>query len=343
MATLYHTSVTPAEPSKKEVVLEIKNLRIHYETPRGDVIAVNGISFKVYRGEIVGLVGESGCGKTTAAMGILQLVQSPGRIIDGEIRINNENLLGLNEQQLRQRRWRDLSLIPQGAMNSLNPVMKVCNQIADAITTHEGRQPKDKLKLRILDLFNLVGLPARVYDQYPHELSGGMKQRVCIAMAIALSPPLIIADEPTSALDVVVQRVIAQTLLDVKNRLGVSMILIGHDMGLQAQLVDRIIVMYAGNIVEVTPVGPAFEHPLHPYTQLLIASIPSIKERKPLKITEGITHDLRNPPPGCIFQFRCPHVMEVCRHVVPLLLEEAPEHFVACHLYDKKEEQEKAL
>ena len=132
-------------------------------------------------------------------------------------------------------------------------------------------------------------------------------------------------------------------LLDVKNRLGVSMILIGHDMGLQAQLVDRIIVMYAGNIVEVTPVGPAFEHPLHPYTQLLIASIPSIKERKPLKITEGITHDLRNPPPGCIFQFRCPYVMDVCRHVVPPLLEEAPEHFVACHLYDKKEEQEKAL
>lgn len=329
-------------PAKKDVVLDVKNLRIHYETPRGDVIAVNGISFKVYRGEIVGLVGESGCGKTTAAMGVLQLVQSPGRILGGEIRINNENLLGLDEQQLRQRRWRELALIPQGAMNSLNPVMKVREQIADAITTHEGRQPKDKLKQRILSLFNLVGLPARVYDQYPHELSGGMKQRVCIAMAIALSPPLIIADEPTSALDVVVQRVIAQTLLDVKNRLGVSMILIGHDMGLQAQLVDRIIVMYAGNIVEVTPVKAAFERPLHPYTQLLIASIPSIKERKPLKITEGLTHDLRNPPPGCIFQFRCPFVMDVCRRVVPPLQEMEPDHLVACHLYNQ-EGQEKVL
>jgi oligopeptide/dipeptide ABC transporter ATP-binding protein len=334
--------ITPATPARKEVVLDVKNLRIHYETPRGDVIAVNGISFKVYRGEIVGLVGESGCGKTTAAMGILQLVQSPGRIIDGEIRINGLDFLSLNEQQLRQRRWRELSLIPQGAMNSLNPVMKVRDQIADAIITHEGRQPQDKLKQRILGLFDLVGLPARVYDQFPHELSGGMKQRVCIAMAIALSPPLIIADEPTSALDVVVQRVIAQTLLDVKNRLGVSMVLIGHDMGLQAQLVDRIIVMYAGNIVEVTPVKAAFERPLHPYTQLLIASIPSIKERKPLKITEGLTHDLRNPPPGCIFQFRCPHVMDVCRRIVPPLLEEDPEHFVACHLY-VKEGREKVL
>jgi oligopeptide/dipeptide ABC transporter ATP-binding protein len=323
-------------PAKKDVVLDVRNLRIHYETPRGDVIAVNGISFKVFRGEIVGLVGESGCGKTTAAMGILQLVASPGRILGGEILINGENLLGLSEQQLRKRRWRDLALIPQGAMNSLNPVMKVHRQIADAITTHEGPQPRGKLKERILYLFSRVGLPERVYDQYPHELSGGMKQRVCIAMAIALSPPLIIADEPTSALDVVVQRVIAQTLLNVKADLGVSMILIGHDMGLQAQLVDRIIVMYAGNIVEVTPVGPAFEKPLHPYTQLLIASIPSIKERKPLKITEGLTHDMRKPPPGCIFQFRCPFVMEVCRKVVPPLLEEEPEHLVACHLYTKE-------
>jgi oligopeptide/dipeptide ABC transporter ATP-binding protein len=342
MVTLTEPILAHPASAKKEVVLDVKNLHIHYETPRGDVIAVNGISFKVYRGEIVGLVGESGCGKTTAAMGILQLVQSPGRILGGEILINGKNLLGLNEHELRQRRWRDLSLIPQGAMNSLNPVMKVKDQIADGITTHEGRQDGKKLKKRILELFALVGLPERVYDQFPHELSGGMKQRVCIAMAIALSPPLIIADEPTSALDVVVQRVIAQTLLDVKNRLGVSMILIGHDMGLQAQLVDRIIVMYAGNIVEVAPVAQAFENPLHPYTQLLIASIPSIKERKPLKITEGITHDLRNPPPGCIFQFRCPEIMDDCRKDVPPLVEVEPEHFVAC-LTQARKVQEKGL
>jgi peptide/nickel transport system ATP-binding protein len=320
--------------AQKDVILDVKNLRIHYETPKGDVIAVNGINFKVYKGEIVGLVGESGCGKTTTAMGILQLVQSPGRIIGGEILINGTNLLALTEHQLRERRWRELALIPQGAMNSLNPVMRVRNQISDAITTHEGRQSKDALKKRVMEVFSLVGLPPRVYNLYPHELSGGMKQRVCIAMAIVLNPPLIIADEPTSALDVVVQRVVAQTLLDVKNRLGVSMIMIGHDMGLQAQMVDRIIIMYAGNIVEVTPVARAFENPLHPYTQLLISSIPSIKERKPLKITEGLTHDLRNPPPGCIFQFRCEHVGENCqKNVAPTMIEVEPEHFVACHTY----------
>jgi len=161
-----------------------------------------------------------------------------------------------------------------------------------------------------------------------------MKQRVCIAMAISLSPSLIIADEPTSALDVVVQRIVGQTLLQVKQKLGVSMILIGHDMGLQAQLVDRIAVMYAGNIVEIAPVKAAFEEPLHPYTQLLIASIPSIKQRKPLKVTGGLTHDLRNPPPGCIFQFRCPHVMDKCRVVTPPLQELKQDHYVACHLYD---------
>jgi peptide/nickel transport system ATP-binding protein len=169
---------------------------------------------------------------------------------------------------------------------------------------------------------------------YPHELSGGMKQRVCIAMAISLNPSLIIADEPTSALDVVVQRVVGQTLLDVKERMNVSMILIGHDMGLQAQLVDRIAVMYAGHMVEVAPVANIFDEPLHPYTQLLIESIPSIKERKPLRLTEGLTHDLRNPPPGCIFQGRCAKVMDVCRVDKPPLRLLKPEHYVACHLYE---------
>jgi peptide/nickel transport system ATP-binding protein len=331
-------TVQPQTPnSQRDVVLDVNNLRIHYETPRGDVIAVNGISFKVYRGEVVGLVGESGCGKSTTAMGILDLVQAPGRIVSGEVRINGTDLRKLDKRQLRDRRWRELALIPQGAMNSLNPVMRISDQIRDAIEAHTDRQPPEKIKKDILELFNLVGLPARIYSMFPHELSGGMKQRVCIAMAIALRPPLIIADEPTSALDVVVQRVVAQTILDVKSRLGVSVVLIGHDMGLQAQLVDRLIVMYAGNIVEIAPVKNAFNKPLHPYTQLLIASIPSIKERKPLKVTEGLTHDLRNPPPGCIFQFRCPHVMDVCRSVFPPLIEMEPEHFVACHLYEQKE------
>jgi peptide/nickel transport system ATP-binding protein len=314
-------------------VLEVRDLRVHYATPLGDVIAVNGVSLDLYEGETLGLVGESGCGKSTLAMSILRLVQPPGRIVSGQVRILGIDLVGLKDAELRQVRWSQVALIPQGAMNSLNPVMRVKDQIAEAIETHQGQRSPAELKERILRLLAMVGLPGRVYTMYPHELSGGMKQRVCIAMAIALTPSVIIADEPTSALDVVVQRVVAQTLLDVKRTLGVAMILIGHDMGLMAQLVDRIAVMYAGNIVEIAPVKDIFAEPLHPYTQLLLASIPSVKERKPLVVTEGLTHDLRRPPPGCIFQLRCPFVMDKCREVVPPLRELRPNHYAACHLY----------
>ena len=331
------TQTTPdvsAAAAERLVVLDVNNLRVHYSTPRGDVVAVNGISFQVFQGETVGLVGESGCGKTTTAMAILRLVQPPGRIVGGTVEIEGTDLVSLDEKRLRELRWVKIALIPQGAMNSLNPVMRIKDQLGDAVTTHEGRQSSSKLKERIMNALNLVGLPGRVYDMYPHELSGGMKQRVCIAMGMILHPTLIIADEPTSALDVVVQRVVAQTLMDVKKRLGVSMIMIGHDMGLQAQLVDRLIVMYAGNIVEIAPVRNAFKAPLHPYTQLLIASIPSIKERKPLKVTEGLTHDLRDAPPGCPFQFRCPHVRQYCREVPPKLKEYVPGQLAACHMYE---------
>ena len=318
----------------QNVVLDIRDLKVYYATPTGDVRAVDNVSFQVLEGEIIGLVGESGCGKTTTAMAILRLVQPPGRITGGQILLDGIDLATLQGQELRNVRWSKMSLIPQGAMNSLNPVMKINKQIADAIQTHEGRKPAKELKERIINLLATVGLPSRVYAMYPHELSGGMKQRACIAMAIALNPALIIADEPTSALDVVVQRVVGETLLDVKERLGVSMIIIGHDMGLMAQLVDRLAVMYAGRMVEIAPVETVFDEPLHPYTQLLIESIPSIKKRKPLKLTEGLTHDLRNPPPGCIFQLRCPHVMDICREVNPPLRELRSRHFVACHLYE---------
>ena len=324
----------PKPDSERPVVLDVKDLKVHYQTPSGPVIAVNGVTFQVFKEETLGLVGESGCGKTTTAMAILRLVQPPGRIVGGEIRVNGRDLTKLDEKVLRQARWRDVALIPQGAMDSLNPTMRINKQFAEAIETHEGRQSPRELETRIVNLLRDVGLPRRVYSMYPHELSGGMKQRVCIAMAIALHPPLIVADEPTSALDVVVQRVVAQTLIEVKERLGVSMVLIGHDIGLQAQLVDRIAVMYAGNIVEIAPVKEIFKNPLHPYTQLLISAIPSIKERKPLMKTEGLTHDLRNPPPGCVFHLRCPYVMDECRVDVPPLRELRPGHFAACHLYD---------
>jgi peptide/nickel transport system ATP-binding protein len=313
-------------------ILDIVDLNVHYFTPRGAVIAANAVNLYVKQGEIVGLVGESGCGKTTVAMAILQMVQAPGRIVRGEIWINQKNIVNLPERELRSIRWKELALIPQGAMNSLNPVTRIKEQMGDAILAHEKITPQE-LKTKILELFNRVGLPERVYNMYPHELSGGMKQRVCIAMAIALHPAIIIADEPTSALDVVVQRVVAQTLIGVKNDLGVSMIMIGHDMGLQAQMVDRVAVMYAGNLLEVGPVGAIFERPYHPYTQLLIDAIPSVKEKRPLKVTEGLTHDLRNPPPGCCFQFRCPLMEPRCLELRPELVEMAPDHLVACVLH----------
>ena len=253
--------------TSRRIALNVEDLHIHYQTPEGDVIAANGVSFQVYRGELLGLVGESGCGKTTVAMGILRLVQPPGRIVGGSVKLRGEtDIVGLSERELRKIRWTEIALVPQGAMNSLSPTMRIKNQIRDVIETHEGRQPRAQLKNRILDLFTTVGLPSRVYNMYPHELSGGMKQRVCIAMSIALDPTLVIADEPTSALDVIVQRVVAQTLLDIKQRLGVSMIMIGHDMGLMAQMADRIAVMYAGSLVEIASVRTIFKEPYHPYT-----------------------------------------------------------------------------
>lgn len=325
------------------VVLDIDKLRIHYATPAGDVIAVSDVSFQLYEGETLGLVGESGCGKSTTAYGILQLIQHPGYIVHGNIKVDGAEVLEMSEEELRKFRWTKLSLIPQGAMNSLNPTMKIKDQIIDVIEAHEGKQrDKEALKNRIFELFQTVGLPNRIYNMYPHELSGGMKQRVCIAMGIALNPTVVIADEATSALDVVVQRIVAQTLIKVKDMLGVSLIVIGHDMGLLAQIVDRIAVMYAGKMVEIAPVENVFAEPLHPYTQLLIDSIPSIKERKPLKIVEGITHDPRNPPSGCIFRLRCQHAWEHCAAVEPQPLEVSEKHTVACHLYDEQFEERRA-
>ena len=315
-------------------VLETVDLGIQYFTPGGAVVAADGVNLQVKAGEIVGLVGESGCGKTTVAMAILRMIQSPGRIVRGKILLNGKDIVGLSEPDLRRIRWKQLALIPQGAMNSLNPVARIHKQMEDAIIAHE-RIGNKALKARVMKLLADVGLPERVYGMYPHELSGGMKQRVCIAMAVSLNPSIVLADEPTSALDVVVQRVVAQTLLDVKRRLGVSMIMIGHDMGLQAQMVDRLAVMYAGNLVEVGPVGSLFERAYHPYTRLLIESIPSIKTKKPLKVTEGLTHDLRNPPTGCCFQFRCPLVEQRCLVRRPPPVEMAPGHWVACVQYER--------
>ena len=314
------------------ISLNVEDLTVHYGTPTGDILAVNGVSFNVEKGEALGLVGESGCGKSTAAYGILRLVQHPGKILSGEISIDGIETNNLNEEEFRKFRATKLALIPQGAMNSLNPTMRVFGQIKDQIQTHEGKQNPSELKDRIEDLLKKVGLPARTSRMFPHELSGGMKQRVCIAIGIALHPSLVIADESTSALDVIVQRVVAQTLSHVQKEMGVSMIMIGHDMGLMAQMVDRVAVMYAGNLVEISKTKELFKNPAHPYSKILIESIPSIKEKKPLKLVEGITHDPRKPPPGCIFQLRCPMVESKCKEVQPELKQNNNDSHVACHL-----------
>jgi peptide/nickel transport system ATP-binding protein len=318
----------------RDLVLRVQGLKVYYETSAGPVKAVDGIDLSVRREERFGLVGESGCGKSTTAMAFLRLVPPPGRIVDGHIVLDGMDSAQLSEEEMRRVRWSKVSLIPQGAMNSLNPVMRIRDQIGDVITTHEGPQSKRRLWERIEELLTTVGLSRRVAHMYPHELSGGMKQRVCIAMAIALEPRLIIADEPTSALDVVVQRVVAQTLMDVQERLGASLILIGHDMGLQAQIVDRMAVMYAGRVVEVATSHRIYKSPQHPYTQALIAAVPSLRLRKDFVTIPGLPPALLNPPPGCIFHPRCPHVMDVCRGEVPRLREVAPGHLAACHLYN---------
>ena len=315
-----------------KISLSVNELKVHYGTPTGDIIAVNSISFDVNKGEALGLVGESGCGKSTAAYGILRLVQPPGKILGGTVSIDGTEVNDLSDEDFRKLRGTKLALIPQGAMNSLNPTMKVFGQIKDQIQTHEGKQNSNEIKDRILNLLSKVGLPKRTYNMYPHELSGGMKQRVCIAIGIALHPNLVIADESTSALDVVVQRVVAQTLSHIQKEMGVSMIMISHDMGLMAQMVDRIAVMYAGNIVEISPTNQLFKNPSHPYSKILIESIPSIKEKNPLKLVEGITHDPRRPPPGCIFQLRCPLVEPRCKENPPSMKKISNGREVSCHL-----------
>jgi peptide/nickel transport system ATP-binding protein len=282
------------------------------------------------------MVGESGCGKSTIALTILRLLREPARIVTGRILFDGVDLLRLSEPDLRHVRWRRISLVPQGAMNALNPVLRVRDQIGDAIVVHEADVSSRQVAARIDELLSAVGLPGRTAELFPHELSGGMKQRVCIAMAIALKPQLIIADEPTSALDVVVQRVVAQTLSEVVERLGASLILIGHDMGLQAQLVDRLAVMYAGRVAEVGSAREIFNTPTHPYTRMLIASLPSLRERRKLRTIPGLPPALLDPPQGCLFHPRCPHARQVCSKVVPELRGvNGTAHVAACHLFEE--------
>ena len=313
-------------------LIQIENLKVQYLSPRGPVRAVDGVTFDIRPGEVLGLAGESGCGKSTVAQAVLRILQPPAVITGGHIRFGGEDILDMSDDQLGAFRWRDVSMVFQSAMNSLNPVMTVGEQIVDAIQAHD-RMPPRKARERAEELLKIVGIEAARIDSYPHQLSGGMRQRAVIAIALALNPPLMIMDEPTTALDVVVQKEIMYTISRLKKELGFSILFITHDLSLLVEISDRIAIMYAGQIVELSHARELFDTPLHPYTNGLMSSFPALTgERIKLSGIPGSPPDLVSPPQGCRFAPRCPKRFAPC-HIDPILAEAQPDHWVACHLY----------
>jgi peptide/nickel transport system ATP-binding protein len=332
-----------SEPAavERELLLELRQLVVDYESPGKRVRAVDHVDLEIHAGEIFGLAGESGCGKSTTGNAILQILREPARITGGEIRFQGENLLGKSREELRRYRWRNVSMVFQSAMNALNPVLRVGDQFVDMMRAHEQISRKRSLQ-RAASLLEMVGIDPSRIRSYPHELSGGMRQRVIIAMALALSPELVILDEPTTALDVVVQREILQQFEALKRELDFAVLFITHDLSLLVEFADRIGIMYAGEIVETAPARALFAEAKHPYTQGLLSSFPPLTG--PLVRMTGIPGmppDLGDPPSGCRFHPRCPHCMPsdealYARQLTekPLLKQVAPEHFVACHLVE---------
>ena len=310
----------------------MRDLTVSYDTPFGPVRAADRISFGLRAGERLGFAGESGSGKSTMALAILRMIQPPGRIEGGEVRLDGVDLLSLGDEEMRRVRLARIALIPQGSMNALNPVMRIGDQIIDGLRDHEIRMSTRERDARVRELLESVGLRAEVAERFPHELSGGMKQRACIAIAISLRPRVIIADEPTSALDVVVQKQVMETLARVQKDLDASVILVGHDMGLMAQFVDRLGIMYAGKLIEVSPVRAIMTRSLHPYTRLLIASLPSLEQKGTFNGIPGLIPLLRALPRGCAFHPRCPDAVDRCRVEQPVLREVRPDGWGACHL-----------
>lgn len=319
-----------------ETALDIRDFSVHFQTSRGEAKAVNHVSMRLRLGERLGLVGESGCGKTTTILGIMRLIKYPGRITGGNVLLaGTKDLAKLSAAEMMRIRHQEIAMIPQGAMNSLNPVKRIEQQFSEIFDVH-GPQfgSRGERSERIRELLSLVGIRSDATKMFPHELSGGMKQRVWIALAIALTPTVILADEPTSALDVVVQRRVMATLEEVQSRLGVSLILIGHDMGLMAQFVDTIAVMYAGRLIEKAPVREIFHSPLHPYTKFLIQSLPTLEKKELFKGIEGSAPSLLDPPKGCPFNPRCPLAdrSKGCFDTPPPLVEMGGERKVACYV-----------
>jgi len=316
-------------------LLDVKNLRTHYLTCFGAVKAVDDISFKLKKNVALGLAGESGCGKTTVAQSVMRILPYPGKVIGGEVLFKGDDIMKMNESELRQVRWKGISTVFQGAMASLNPLFKVGRQIAEPIMLHEDVTKKEAY-LRANELLELVGIEDTRADNYPWELSGGMRQRVMIAMGLACNPDVIIADEPTTALDVIVAHQVMNLIKDLRDKLDLSMILITHDISVIAQTCDDLAIMYAGNIVELSTVSKMYKSPLHPYTDALISSFPNIKEEKrQLKSIAGNPPDLINPPTGCNFSPRCIHAKEICRVEEPKLKQIDDDHSVACHFWEE--------
>ena len=379
--------------SESKVLLDVKGLKTYFFTEEGIVKAVDGVSFNIYKDEIIGLVGETGCGKSVTALSILQIVRSPGKIMEGEIIFKDINLLDLTEKEMRAKRGKDITMIFQDPLNSLNPVLKIGDQISEVFELHQleeiktvldqkklerknklqekkrlvqelkenderlTEEEKENLKASIKELKEetyhtpvikdvLIEKSANIIEEvgiadaegilkrYPHELSGGMRQRVMIAMALSCNPALLIADEPTTALDVTIQAQILELMLDLKKKLKTSILIITHDLGIIAELCDRVAVMYSGNIVEYASAAELFKSPRHPYTQGLLAAIPSIEKRdQKLRTIRGMVPNLIYPPSGCRFHPRCDFRLEVCDKVRPPLNELSQDYYIACHLF----------
>jgi oligopeptide/dipeptide ABC transporter ATP-binding protein len=318
----------PAAP-----LLEVENLQTHFRLERGWVRAVDGVSFRLDDGEALGIAGESGCGKTTTALSLVRLLPANARIRGGSIKLFGIDLVPKSERALQRYRWREISMVFQGAMNAFNPVRRVRDQIAEPIRVRLDQSDKAATK-RAVELLDLVGIPHRRADAYPHELSGGMRQRAMIAMALACDPAIVIGDEPTTALDVMVQAQILQLLEQLRTDLGLSMLLITHDLSVIAETCDRVLIMYAGKVAEEGPVRRVFTAPRHPYTQKLLGAFPNIRaDRRTLEVIHGQPPDLSNPPPGCRFAPRCPYAMPICTEVVPPEVRFDDGVRVACHLY----------
>ena len=325
------------DTSPGETILEVKNLTMDYRTKEGMVSAVSDVSFELKKGSSLGLVGESGCGKTSVALTLLQLQATNAEITHGEILLGGVNLLDLNEDEMRKRRWKDIAMVFQGAMNAWNPVYRVGDQIREALDLH-WPEPLTTVEVRgrIGELFEIVGLPPGDMDRFPHEFSGGMRQRAMIAMALSCNPQLIIADEPTTALDVIVQDQILKELNAIQTDLGMSMIYISHDIAVIAQVTRNTGVMYAGKMVEYGSTEEIFATPRHPYAWLLLSSTPSITgPRRKLAPLVGEPPDLMVPPPGCRFHPRCPFATDQCGAEVPVMEDVGGGHMVACWNHEK--------